>query len=381
MVAGQPLAPYKPRQQPERCQSGRLGQSRKLLWVQAYRGFESHPLRQNPAGSVPLNPAGQITEIVAGDIGGTHARFAIAEIGEGHLLRLHEPVTFRTADHASLASSWAAFGRALGRPLPRAAALAVACPITGEVLKLTNNPWVIRPATLARELGVGALTLINDFGAIGHAATALGPEHLLHITGPDHALPEQGVISVVGPGTGFGVAHVLRQGKKSYVIECEGGHADFAALDALEDAILARLRERYGRVSVERVVSGPGLKNIYEALAEIEGKSLQMLDDAALWTQAIEGTDPLAVAALQRFCLSLGAAVGDFALSQGGTSVVMAGGILPRIAHLLPLSGFAQRFVAKGRFERLMAAIPVKLITHPQPGLLGVAVAFAAAYD
>jgi glucokinase len=318
------------------------------------------------------------TEIAVGDIGGTHARYAMAEIAGGRVVRLGEPVTFRTRDFASLAMSWEAFGRGLGRDLPRAAALAVACPVSGEVLQLTNNPWVIRPATLAQELGVEALTLVNDFGAVGHAVGALGPEHLMHLAGPDSGLPAEGVVSVIGPGTGFGVAHVLRVAGKSFVIECEGGHMDFSPLDTLEDAILAKLRQRYTRVSVERVVSGPGLKNIYEALGEIEGREVQLLEDTALWGLAIEGKDALAAVALQRFCLSLGAVAGDLALAQGAAAVVIAGGIVPRIAHLLPKSGFGERFVAKGRFERFMSGIPVKLITHPQPGLLGAAAAFAA---
>jgi glucokinase len=319
-------------------------------------------------------------EIIAGDVGGTHARFALAQIANGRVAELHEPVTLHTHDYASLSGAWAAFGARLGRPLPSAAAIAVACPISGEVLKLTNNPWMMRPATLKAELNLSELTLINDFGAVGHAIAALGPEHLRHLAGPDTPLPAEGVISVLGPGTGFGVAHVLRRAGQNIVIECEGGHTDFSPLDAVEDAILVALRRRYGRVSVERIVSGPGLRNLYEALAEIEGRAVQMLEDAALWTQAINGTDTLAMAALGRFCRCLGAVAGDLALAQGATAVVMAGGILPRIAHLLPESGFAERFTAKGRFESLMAAIPVKLITHPQPGLLGVASAFAAAH-
>jgi glucokinase len=319
-------------------------------------------------------------EIVAGDIGGTHARYAIAEIAGGQVVKLGRPFTYRTRDHASLASSWVAFAEALGRTLPRAAALAVACPITGDILRLTNNPWVIRPATLARELDVDALTLINDFGAVGHAVTQMPPEYLTHIAGPDIALPGQGVISVIGPGTGLGVAYVLRRGGASHVVECEGGHISFSPLDPLEDAILAKLRARYNRVSAERVVSGPGLKNLYEALAEIEGRGAPMQDDAALWTLAIAGTDPLAAAALDRFFLSLGAVAGDFALAHGAEGVVIAGGIAPRIAHLFAHSGFTERFIAKGRFERMMASIPVKLVTYPQPGLLGVAAAFAASH-
>jgi glucokinase len=292
---------------------------------------------------------------------------------------LGESVTLLARDHVSLAASWAAFGRMLGRELPRAAALAVACPITGDVLKLTNSPWVIRPGALRQELGVDAVTLVNDFGAVGHALSALRPENFSHLAGPDKDLPANGVISVIGPGTGLGVAHVLRRGGQAQVIECEGGHIDFAPLDALEDAILARLRQRFTRVSVERIVAGPGLLNLYEALAAIEGRPVMVRDDKALWARAVSGEDSLATAALQRFCLSLGAVMGDLALAQGASAVVVAGGIVPRIAGLLPDSGFAQRFVAKGRFEMMMAGMPIKLITHPSPGLLGAAAAFAAA--
>jgi glucokinase len=245
------------------------------------------------------------------------------------------------------------------------------------MLKLTNNPWIIRPAMIAERLGVDRITLINDFGAVGHAVVQVGREHLRHLCGPDVPLPEEGVISIVGPGSGLGVAHVLRREGCDQVIECEGGHIDYAPVDGIEDVILARLRDRYGRVSVERVVSGPGLANIYEALAAIEGRAVQTGDDKAVWTAALSGADSLAVAALDRFCLILGSVVGNIALAHGANAVVVAGGLGARIADLLPRSGFSGRFTAKGRFEKMMSAIPVKVITHPQPGLFGAAVAFA----
>ena len=316
-------------------------------------------------------------EIVAVDIGGTHARFALARIEDGRVTHLGEPTTLKTAEHASLQTAWEAFGAHIGRPLPRAAGIAVACPVAGEVLKLTNNPWVIRPALIGEELGLERTSLVNDFGAVGHAVAGVGAKHLRHLCGPARALGADEVISIVGPGTGLGVAHVLRRAGHNHVVACEGGHIDFAPLDAIEDAILARMRQRYRRVSVERIVSGPGLAAIHEALAAIEGRAIRSLDDKSLWTLALEGADPLAVAALERFCLSLGSVAGDIALAQGGTAVVIAGGLGLRIADHLPNSGFIQRFTAKGRFEAMMAAIPVKLITHPQPGLFGAAAAFA----
>jgi glucokinase len=316
-------------------------------------------------------------ELVAADIGGSHARFALADIEDGCVTRLSDVVTFRTVEHASLQMAWATYGKQLRRPLPRAAAIAVACPSAGEMLKLTNNPWIIRPAMIGQRLGLDRVTLINDFGAVGQAVVRLGAEHLSHLCGPDVPLPEKGVISIVGPGSGLGVAQVLRQAGRNHVIECEGGHVDFAPVDEIEDQILARLRKRHRRVSAERVVSGAGLANIYEGLAAIEGRAVETEDNKALWTRALAGEDRLAVVALDRFCLALGSVSGDIALVHGANAVVIAGGLGLRIAHRLPSSGFAGRFAAKGRFESRMASIPVKVITHPQPGLFGAAAAFA----
>jgi glucokinase len=316
-------------------------------------------------------------QIVAADIGGSHARFALADIDAGQVKRLGEAITLKTVEHASLHTAWESFSKQLGHALPRAAAIAVACPITGEMLKLTNNPWIIRPAMIGERLGIDRLTLINDFGAVGHAVTRVEPEHFCHLCGPNVALPTEGVISIVGPGSGLGVAHVLRRDGRDHVIECEGGHVDYAPIDRIEDAILARLRQRFGRVSIERLVSGQGLANIYEALAAIEGRAVRAGDDRELWTAALCGADSLAVAALDRFCLILGSVAGNVALMQGANAVVIAGGLGLRIADILPRSGFGGRFTAKGRFERILSALPVKIITHPQPGLLGAAAAFA----
>ena len=318
------------------------------------------------------------TEIVVADIGGTHARFAIATVAGGRVVALGPETVTKAAAHASLATAWQAFAATLDRALPRAAAIAVACPTGGDTLKLTNNPWVIRPGELGRQLGLDRLTLCNDFTAVGHAVAGVDPAALRHLCGPDRDLPATGVVSIVGPGTGLGVAQLIR-GHGSYrVVATEGGHADFAPLDAIEDQLLARLRARFRRVSVERVVAGPGLADLYATLAAIEGRAIRDIDGPALWSAALAGDDPLAAAALDRFCLALGAVAGDIALTHGGFGgVVIAGGIGLRLAGHLPRSGFAQRFVAKGRFEGLMAAIPVRILTHPQPGLFGAAAAFA----
>jgi len=319
-------------------------------------------------------------EIVAVEIGGTHARFALAHVEGGRVVSLGEATTLKCAEHASLQLAWEAFGRVVGRPLPRAAGIAVACPIKGDILKLTNNPWVIQPAQLGAKLSIDEHVLVNDFGAVAHAVAQVGEESLQHVCGPDIPLPKEGIITIVGPGPGRGSAYVVRRKGGYFVCETEGGHIDFSPLDQFEDRILQLLRLRYRRVSVERVVSGPGLANLYEAIAEIGNLPVRTRDDKTLWTMALDGSDHVAGAALERFCLSLGTVAGDLALAQGGGSVVIAGGLGLRLAKHLGASGFAERFVAKGRFESLMAAMPVKLITYPQPGLLGAAAAFAEAY-
>jgi glucokinase len=321
-----------------------------------------------------------MTEIVAVDIGGTHARFAIAQLNDGAVV-LQPETTLNTSHYANLQSAWEAFVGKLGRPAPRGAGICVACPVQGDVLKLTNNPWVIRPAALADQLKLDQVTLINDFAAVAHAVATVGPAHMRQICGPDDALPTHGTIAIVGPGTGLGVGQVLRLGPKRYhVIPSEGGHVSFAPLDALEDRILAQLRTQHLRVSAERVASGPGFVNIYDALATIEGRSVQLTDDKTLWTLALSGEDALANAALERFCMILGAIAGDMALTMGARGVVIAGGLGLRLADILPRSAFSERFTGKGRFETLMKSLPVKLITHPQPGLLGAAAAYAQAH-
>ncbi|MCH8615449.1 glucokinase [Sphingomonas sp. SM33] len=318
--------------------------------------------------------------IAAADVGGTHARFALATIHHGVVTELGEPVTVKTSEFASFQHAWQEFGRRIHEPLPTELAIAFAGPVGGEVLKLTNNPWVIRPALMEEKLGVEQFVIVNDFAAIAHAVAGLDPSAYRHVCGPEIDLPENGVISIVGPGTGLGVASLVRRSDSYEVIATEGGHIDWPPLDPLEDRILMQLRESFRRVSVERLVSGRGLLNIYEALGTIENRPYTLRDEKDLWTAALQGTDSLAAAALDRLCLIFGAAAGDYALAQGAQAVVLAGGLGLRLVDYLPRSGFRDRFIAKGRFERMMDEMPVKVIVHPQPGLFGAAEAFATAH-
>lgn len=320
-------------------------------------------------------------DIVAADIGGTHARFAIASIAAGRVAALSDLRTLKVADHASLQTAWQAYGGMLGRgPLPRAAAIAIASPVGGDVIKLTNNPWIIRPALICERLAVDDHVLINDFGAVGHAVAQAPAACFEHVCGPDTPLPELGILSICGPGTGLGVAQLLRTPGGYHVIATEGGHIDFAPHDPIEDALVARLRKVFDRVSVERVCAGPAIVAIHQSLAALEHRSLPELTDRQIWSAALDDGDSLALAALDRFCLALGSVAGDLALAHGARAVVIAGGLGYRLKDRLPTSGFAERFAAKGRFRQMMAAMPVKLINLPEPGLFGAAAAFAQAH-
>ena len=317
-----------------------------------------------------------MTELVALDVGGTHARFAIASIAADGTIALGEPVTLRTSDYASLQTAWQEFERRTGAPVPRAASIAIAAPIVGDTIRMTNNSWIFHVNSIDDQLGLDRVTLINDFGAVAHAVASAPAEQLVHITGPDVPLPERGTVTVIGPGTGLGVAHFHRFPGGYHVTSTEGGHIEFAPLDAIDDWMLARLRGQHLRVSTERVHSGPGIVEIYQALAAHAHRPAEPLDDRTIWERGIAREAALAAAAVDRFCHSLGSLVGDYALAHGASAVVLAGGIGFKLRELLPRSAFGDRFRFKGRYTQMMAGISVKLIVHPQPGLYGAAAAF-----
>jgi glucokinase len=318
-----------------------------------------------------------VTELVAVDVGGTHARFARAAVKNG-TITLGEPVTLNTSDYASLQTAWEEFERVTDGPVPRAASIAIAAPIVGETIRMTNNSWIFRTDAVDEQLGLDAVTLINDFGAVAHAVARTPEPELIHIAGPEIPLPVRGTISVIGPGTGLGVAHFHRRTGGYHVQSTEGGHIDFAPLDAIDDLMMAELRKKHLRVSTERVHSGPGILEIYHALAAVEKRAPGAFDDKTIWQRGIAREDSLAAAAVDRFCASLGSLCGDYALAHGAGGVVLAGSISLRLRELLRKSAFGERFRFKGRYTEMMAGIPVKLIVHPQPGLYGAAAAFAA---
>ena len=312
---------------------------------------------------------------LVGDIGGTNARFALADL-DAAPPRLGEPVGLKVADFPRATDAIAAFLAAqdLTRP-PRVAVIAVAGPVRNGTIDFTNSDWLLSEADLLA-LGCGRARLINDYGALALAAPLLCSDDL-RVVGPEVRGETHGTIAVMGPGTGFGVSALVRDGHAEAVLSTEGGHVGFAPTDEVEAELLHRLAARHGRVSIERILSGAGLDELHECLQAIEGRPAESTPSARITAAALAG-DPAALRTVDRFCAIFGSVAGDLALAYGATGgVLVAGGIAPRIVGLLQASAFRSRFEAKGRFRDYLAAIPSRVIMRPYAALLGAARAAA----
>ena len=316
--------------------------------------------------------------LLVGDVGGTNARFAVARMVDGKpVLDHHE--SFPAETYPTFLEGVAAFIDGC-EVKPTGGVIAVAGPVTDGEIDLTNSPWRVSESEL-QTLGLKPVKLINDFEALAWGAPVVPEEMLAKVGGPDEGEPNE-AISVLGPGTGFGVSALARDDHgHEMALPSEGGHACFAPGDPVEDEILRILRRRYDRVSIERLICGPGLLNMHRALAEIDGRESHIDDPAEITRDALADPRSHCGATLARFCAILGAVAGDVALTMGARGgIYIAGGIAPRILPFLQASPFRERFERKGRFQDYMAAIPTKVIMHKHAALLGSArVAFAEA--
>lgn len=306
--------------------------------------------------------------IVVGDIGGTHARFAILERNGGAPL---------LQDWSDLPGDLATFAQALRHYLdgihrervPDEIALAVAGPVVDRKVSLTNRNWHTSEGEL-RSLGFRSVHLINDFVALAYAADSLEPADVRCI-GPDIPADPEGVITIVGAGTGFGVSCVTHFHGHAVPLATEGGHIAFAPQGPEEISILEALARRFGRVSVERILSGPGLESLARTLDEVAGRPIRSLPAAQIVERASQG-DGDCRAALSRFCSIFGAVAGDIALAHGARGgVLIAGGIAGKIAPYLMEGTFRERFEAKGRLSSFVKSIPTRLIVNSNAALLG----------
>jgi glucokinase len=306
---------------------------------------------------------------LVGDVGGTNARLALVD-SEGHI---RHPKTYAAADYASLSDVIATYlETTTGRKRPPRAAIAVAGPVVDGAIEFTNIEWRMSEGELVGTFEFEAARLLNDFAAQALACPMLDADDLRRI-GPELRGAEGAPIVVLGAGTGFGVAGLARSERGDVPIACEGGHAAFAPVEPVEIEVLKILARRHGRVSIERVLSGPGMFELYRALGEIGGVETPLGHEKEVAAAGLEGPG-LPRETLERFCAILGSVAGDIALTYGARGgVYVSGGIAPRLADLIMAGGFRRRFEDKGRLAEYMADIPTSMIVHPYAALVGAA--------
>ncbi|MBI5436035.1 MAG: glucokinase [Nitrosomonadales bacterium] len=318
-----------------------------------------------------------MNHFLAGDIGGTKTLLQISAAD-----RAREPLlqkSYPSTGYAGLAEILDEFLREADVSDIAAACFALACPVSGRRVKLTNLPWEVDADEIAARFAIGRVSLINDFEAVGLGIAALQPDDLLILQpGEPQA---QGVRIVVGAGTGLGVAWLSWQGDGYAVHPSEGGHMDFAPADAIQYELLQYLQQRHGHVSYERIVSGPGLVATFEFLRDT-GRgipSAQLVaamgrgDAATALTQFAQlGDEPIARMALDLFLRIYGAFVGNVALAAlPRAGIYVAGGVAAKVAATVQQGAFLRAFLDKGRFTGLLETLPLHIVTNPQVGLLG----------
>lgn len=307
--------------------------------------------------------------VLIGDIGGTNARFAI--LVDAYAEPRQFPIV-QTADYANIdeAIQDAILDRTSIQP--RSAVLAVAGPVDGDEIDLTNCDWVVRPREMFRSLGLADVVVLNDFEAQALAVVALGEEHMEKV-GPGNAEPA-GSRVVLGPGTGLGVAGLIHACRRWIPVPGEGGHVDVGPRDLHDDRIFPHLERIDGRISGEQLLCGRGLVNIYRAVTASHGRQTAFSSPAGITGAALEGTDADAAEALRFFVRFLGRLAGDLALvfmSKGG--VYLTGGIAQKIVPALKAGDFRREFEDKAPHQALLASMPVYIITHPLAALAGLA--------
>ena len=314
------------------------------------------------------------------DIGGTNARFALADLSLRAPLQVQTIREFEVAGFSSLAHAAQHYllDQAVEGGDLRSAVFAIAGRIEGDHARITNHPWVISRAATCQALALSSLRLVNDFSAQAMAIELLTADDLVAIGQPGWTAVQSGsgTYAVIGPGTGLGVSALIVREGRCLALETEGGHASFAPGTVEEAAVLTRLSQWFPRVSNERLVSGGGLVNIHRAIRELHGAPPQAMQPREVSAGARAG-DSHCQRAIALFCAVFGAIAGDLVLTLGAwDGVFLTGGLVPRLLPELRASGFRTRFEAKGRFSAAMARVPAMAVMHPHAGLLGAA-AFA----
>jgi glucokinase len=311
---------------------------------------------------------------LVGDIGATNARFGLVSPGA----KLLHWRSYAVEHYPTIEDALADYlGARNDLPMPRRAAIAVASPITGDWVAMTNHPWRFSIAALKARFGFERLDVINDFTALALALPRLGPDD--RMTVGEGATVPGAPLAVLGPGSGLGVSGLVPCGAAWVPLNGEGGHATMAPATDRESAVLDRMRRHFDHVSGERVLSGPGLVNLYNTLAALGEIPSRGYTAAQITDLAMRGEDPLCTETTAMFCAMLGTMAGNLALTLGARGgVFIGGGIVPRLGRFFADSPFRARFEAMGRFAPYLAAIPTHVVTHQLPAFLGCAAVLAS---
>jgi glucokinase len=307
------------------------------------------------------------------DIGATHARFAI----ETAPRQFESVAALRIADYPDLHATVVAYLKSIGTPNVQHAAMAVANPVDGDAVRLTNAPWQFSIEEERLKLGLRTLLVVNDFTALAMAVPGLAPDEMRKIGGGEAR--DDSVIGVIGAGSGLGVSGVIPAEHGYVALGTEGGHASFSPRNAREVAILEYAWKEFDHVSFERLLSGRGIELMYRALAAVDGKKIDALNAQEIAKRAIDRSDPLAVATLETFCEVLGTAAANLAVTLGARAGIYVGGaIVPRLGEFFDKSSFRPRFEDKGRFSSYLRDVPTYVITAEQATFRGVAAVLEA---
>lgn len=312
------------------------------------------------------------TPCLLGDIGGTNARFALVH-GDG--APIMQEVTLPTGQFPDLAAAAQTYLQQVGQAEVRQACIAIANPIDGDVLKMTNNHWQFSIEATRQALGLDSLLMLNDWEAMAMAAPALDGSDLQQI-GSGEPVPDAPK-GLIGPGTGLGVSSLVRSRRGDWVpVAGEGGHVSLSPSCEREADILRILWRTYPHVSAERVISGMGLENLYRAICELNGTEAESLVAAQVTERALAAKDVACEEALERMCRLLGHTAANLAVTLGARGgIYIGGGVIGRLGDYFAQSGFRAAFEAKGRFESYMKRIPTYVIRAEQPALIGCAMA------
>jgi glucokinase len=308
------------------------------------------------------------------DIGGTNARFAIVEGHGGG--RPFEARTYRCADYPSLEDAAEHYLQALGGRLPTRAAIAVATALTDDQVKMTNHHWAFSVSGARKRLQLDELMVLNDFTALALSLPKLTADEVRQVGG---GAPAPGTpIALIGPGTGLGVSGLVPAGDRYIPLQSEGGHVTHGAANHRQSEILAVIGRRYNHISAERLMSGPGLVNLYLAISQLEGVTAEPLAPAQITERAMAGDCDRCKEALDTFCAMLGTAAGNLVLTLGARAgAYIGGGIVPRLGEYFVHSRFRDAFEHRGRFSAYLAAVPSYIIQADQPALVGAAAALS----